>query len=104
MVQKYIFSIVLPVVVGFALRQAHKYGAETDWDKVKADVHPRVEALIPGVMFDHIADGFVDRVIDACAEFLKGDALDTIAEHLVKSEFAEAFADLLTFVKEKVGL
>jgi hypothetical protein len=97
-------KMLLPIIVGFCLRQAHKFGGSIDWTKVKADVNVRVCKIIPGVMFDATACAFADHVVDACADFLKGAALDKITEHLIKGEFNEALADLFAFVKEKVGL
>jgi hypothetical protein len=82
--QKWIIS----AVISFLVRQIGKYGEGLDWDKVKSDVHARIDDLAPkslsGLFYD-IADNVLDVFKDAIS---KPDDLVSIAQSAASGDFS----------------
>lgn len=84
---------IVQAVIAFILRQVAKFGAKTDWVKVKADVQARVADLIPGTFFDDEGKRLADAVLDLCVRVLKSTAqLEKILTLVAAEKFPEAIA------------
>lgn len=91
--------LVLKLVVSFVMRQLEKFGTAIDWGKVKADLKPRIEALVPGVWFDAEAVAAVFAVVDAAARALSAThELQVIVDLLAAQKWSEALEALKTLL------
>ena len=91
--------LVIKMIVTFIMRQIEKFGHTLDWAKVKADLKPRIEALVPGSWFDAEAVTAVNAILDAAAKALAAtDDLQKILDLLAAQKWAEAFEVLKELV------
>ncbi|MES3012647.1 MAG: hypothetical protein V4750_02820 [Pseudomonadota bacterium] len=91
--------LIMKLLVSFVMRQIEKFGHSIDWAKVKADLKPRIEALVPGKWFDDEAVTAVNSVLDAAAKALSATAdLQKILDLLAAEKWAEALEVLKTLL------
>ena len=85
----------ISIVISFILRQLAKFQKTIDWAKVKADLKPRIEQLVPGTWFDDEVVAICNLVLDRAAEVLaQGDAIEIILKLLADAKWQEAAAAL----------
>lgn len=77
-------KLVMPLVIGFVVRQLEKFEESIDWERVKADTFERVRMLVPGTWFDD----------EACA--IAGAAIDIIKSVLSKGSDVKHLLQLLS--------
>lgn len=97
-------NVLIGIAVSFAMRQIQKFAEQTDWNKVKVDLAERVKKLIPGEFLDEEGMAVSNRALEIVEKFLKSDTDERIAKMLVEGKSAEAFAELLAFVKAELGI
>lgn len=91
--------LVIKLVVSFIMRQIEKFGHTIDWAKVKADLKPRIEAVVPGTWFDAEAVAAVFTVVDAAAKALSATGeIQKILDLLAAQKWAEALEALKTLL------
>lgn len=92
-------QFLLNLVIMFVLRQLAKFGTQTDWAKVKADLGERVRQLVPGEWLDDDAVLFVNQAIDAFA-FVCADTADlkAIIDCLARQDYAGAYEALKVLI------
>lgn len=98
-------DFILRIVVSFLVRQITKFGRDTDWNKVKADLDVRIRKLIPGTWFDDEAAELAGVIIDAVAEALKSeDNWVKLLTLVAQQKWNEALDLLIQWVKDEAGL
>lgn len=97
-------GFIVDMAVSFALRQVQKFADKTDWSKVKADLAVRVRDLVPGEFFDTEAAAASNAAIELVEKFLKGDTDEKVVKLIVAGKLKEAGAELVTFVRNELGL
>jgi hypothetical protein len=86
---------VIGFVISFILRQLEKWQLTVDWEKVKADLKPRIEALIPGSWFDQSAVDLVFTFIDVVADVLAATGeIEAILKLVGEQKYQEAWEKL----------
>jgi hypothetical protein len=89
---------IVTMVVTFILRQVAKYSENTDWNKVKADLHTRLASLVPAWLLPTV-DEVIDEVLDVVAAALtETEALKDIAQKAIAGDIPGALAALIALV------
>lgn len=84
-------KMLLGVAVSFILRQAAKFGAETNWETVKEDLEIRARDIIPGDFFDDEVVELMDSVVTAASVVLQSTAeLEAITNLLTEKKWTKA--------------
>lgn len=92
---------VIAAVVSFLVRQIGKYGESLDWEKVKADIHARIDDLVPKPLsgfFSSLADNVLDVFKTALS---RQDDLVSIAQSVASGDLPGAYkqlSDLITAI------
>lgn len=87
------------LVIAFVMRQLAKFQESIDWAKVKADLKPRIEALVPGTWFDDEVVALANMVIDRIAEVLaQGEVIEELLKLLADQKWDEALSLLKALV------
>jgi len=90
---------LINLVIGFAIRQLAKFGADIKWELVKADWGARLAALIPGDWFDAEAVFVLEKALDVMSVVLSSaEVLEKIVD-LVK---AKDLSGAIALVKELI--
>lgn len=85
--------------IAFVIRQVTKFGTETDFAKIKADLAIRVADLIPGKWWDAEAIEITNAIVDACERALKNTkTLKIILDLLVAQKHTEALTALRDYL------
>lgn len=86
---------IIGFVISFILRQLEKWQSTVDWDKVKADLKPRIEALVPGTWLDQSVVDLVFTFIDVVADVLKATGeIEAILKLVGEQKYQEAWEKL----------
>jgi hypothetical protein len=94
---------IITLALNFLMRQLERWGTNIDWVLFKADMKPRVEALVPGRIFDRAAVALVNELIDAVASVLSGSELQRVVDLLLQGKNAEALAAVVDLLKRIWG-
>lgn len=90
---------LLNASIAFIVRQVGKFSAETDWEKVKADLGQRVMDLLPGDWFDHEGVNLVNEIVDACSRALATTkSLEILLKLLAEKKYPEATEKLRSYL------
>lgn len=95
-------KMLLPLIIGFVIRQLNKFGATTNWDLVRKDAAKRVEDLLPGVWFDELGVAVANAAIKIVEDFIKSDTDEQVIKLLAEGKYVEAYFLLLNFVKDQL--
>lgn len=86
---------IIGFVISFVLRQLEKWRDTVDWAKVKADLKPRIEQLVPGTWLDDSAVDLVFTLIDVVADVLKATGeIEAILNLVAEQKYQEAWEKL----------
>jgi hypothetical protein len=92
-------------VILFALRQAEKYGANTDWTKVKATWDERIPGLVPGTANDAKAVRIVNAVLDAVALAAKNSGdIEAVVALLAAGQVGPAVSQVIKLLEKNAHL
>lgn len=84
---------VIDLGIRFALRQLAKFGAETDWIKVRGDAQTRIRQIVPGTVFDDVTAQCVDALLDGLRTVLeKPGQLGAMLSRLANADWSGALA------------
>lgn len=87
--------IIGKIVISFILRQLEKFRLSTDWSLVRADMHARVAAMVPGDWFDDEAQKLADFLLDGVIAVLEAQAsMQQVLEALADKRWDKALAEL----------
>lgn len=104
-VPAYFSTWLVSLAISFAVRQAERFGEQTDWEKVKADLSARVAKLVPGEFLDEAAVALLVRCIEKIEGALSSPAkLKLLLEHTSKGEWLAAFEVLKDLVIDASGI
>jgi hypothetical protein len=87
-------KVIVDLTVTFVIRQVAKYASAVDFEKIKADVEPRIRDLVPGEWMDDAVVDLMKVTVDALAEFVK-EHLEEILTLLKEGKYSEALDKLL---------
>lgn len=86
---------IIGFVIGFIMRQLEKWRETVNWETIKADLKPRIEALVPGEWFDDQAIALVFAFIDVVADVLSATGeIESILNLLAAQKYQEAWEKL----------
>jgi len=90
---------IMTFLLSFVLRQLEKFQKSTDWNKVKADLKPRIEAIVPGKWFDAEAVAACFAIVDVVAAALSNsEDIEAILKLCAAEKWAEALVALRDLV------
>lgn len=96
-------SMIVDYVVEFVAEALSKFGKGIDWEKVKANLHPKIASLIPGELFDAFVIALVDKVLAIVIAVLEKDGqLNKVLQDLADGKFKEVIADIGEAVKAQL--
>lgn len=95
---------LINLVIGFAIRQLAKFGADIKWDLVKADWGARLAALIPGDWFDEEAVFILEKALDVMSVVLSSaEVIEQIVDLVKAKDLAGAIALVKKLIMEVVS-
>lgn len=96
-------SLIVDYVVEFVAQALSKFGTATDWEKVRANLHPKIASLIPGEIMDNFVIACVDKVLDIIIVMVKTEeALNKMLQDLADGKFKEVIKDISDAVKAQI--
>jgi hypothetical protein len=98
-------AFLISIAIRFAVRQIAKFGKQVDKEKIKADLKPRLEKLIPGVQLDQAAVIVMNSVIDGIFDFLSSaDVLAAIVSKLLEGKIDEVIQEIAKYLEANVRI